>query len=38
MSFYHWLGNRKHSEQISWAIMGLLVNLSQNVRTSRLIG
>ncbi|KIJ24919.1 hypothetical protein M422DRAFT_274194, partial [Sphaerobolus stellatus SS14] len=30
MSFYHWLGNRKHSEQISWGIMGLTVNLSQN--------
>ncbi|KAF8510391.1 fungal-specific transcription factor domain-containing protein [Gautieria morchelliformis] len=35
MSFYHWLGNRKHSEQVSWAILGLLVNLSQNVGLHR---
>ncbi|KAF8582521.1 hypothetical protein K439DRAFT_1635174 [Ramaria rubella] len=35
MSFYHWLGNRKHSEQVSWGILGLLVNLSQNVGLHR---
>ncbi|GJJ10570.1 hypothetical protein Clacol_004797 [Clathrus columnatus] len=35
MSFYHWLGNRKHSEQISWGIMGLVINLSQNIGLHR---
>ncbi|KAF8508017.1 fungal-specific transcription factor domain-containing protein [Hysterangium stoloniferum] len=35
MSYYHWLGNRKYSEQISWGIMGLVVNLSQNVGLHR---